>query len=135
MTDTSDTIGYFILEAGLCALGLAICGLGKVPLSRRRCVRGSAAYLVGVILMVPLPFYLIMCRQTGLPAAGPPPPGFDAFRPLTEKLVRITAVTVAATCVLAAGVLAAISSQVRSKDALPLAETDRTGEPSSKTSR
>ncbi|HZU37864.1 MAG TPA: hypothetical protein VFA18_18225 [Gemmataceae bacterium] len=134
MADPSNTIGFFILEAVVFTLGLAICGLGMVPLSRRRSVRGSPAYLVGVILMLPLPFYLIMCQQTGLPAAGPLPPGFQGLKPLTVKLVGITAFAVSAACILAAGVLAAVSSEVRSKEALPPAEAKQPGEPSSKES-
>jgi hypothetical protein len=106
-------MGYVILEASLFFIGLAICGLGKVPLSRRRRVQGAAAYFVGAILMLPLPFYAIASQKCHVPPLGTPLVGHDAFGPITAKFVHLSGVGAAFACVLVASVLAGVTSEIR----------------------
>ena|SRR6516164_7039670 len=109
-------MGYFLLEAALFALGLVVLLVGRVPLPRRRVVRGSAAWVVGVILLVPLPVYLVACRQSGVPPLGLERPGLDPLQPVTVGFVRLGAVAAAFGSVLAATVFAIISSETRRRD-------------------
>jgi hypothetical protein len=106
-------MGYFILEASLFVLGMTAIVFGKVPLTRRRVVRGSAAYLVGAILMIPLPLYLVACKQSNLPALGSNTDSLDPLMPFSESFLRLSALAAAFASVLAATVLAVVASEPR----------------------
>jgi hypothetical protein len=106
-------MGYFILEAALFVPGVIALLLGHVPLTRRRAVRGSAARLVGAILMIPLPLYLIACKRSNVPPLGSNHPSLDPLMPETEGFVRLSAVMAALACLLAATVLAIVTSESR----------------------
>jgi len=106
-------MGYFILEAVLFIPGLIAFILGKVPLSRRRAVNGSAARTIGAILMVPLPLYLIACKQSHVPPLGSDQPVLDPLFPETEGFVRLGALLAAFGSMLASGVLAIIASETK----------------------
>jgi hypothetical protein len=104
-------VGYFILEAALFLPGLIAFILGKIPLTRRRAVSGSAARIVGAILMIPLPLYLVACKQSHVPPLGSVQPGFDPFE--TQGFARLSALLAAFGSILAAGVLTIIASETR----------------------
>jgi len=104
-------MGYFIVEAVLFVLGMGIFILGKVPMTRRRSVNGSAAYVVGFILMLPLPLYLLACMRCHVNPLRPDPRNMDPFMPFTEGFVQIAAMAAALGCGLAALVLAVIASE------------------------
>ena len=106
-------MGYFILEVALFIPGLLAVLIGHVPLTRRRVVRGSAARLVGALLMIPLPLYLIACKGSNVPPLGAYRPSLDPLMPETEGFVRLAAVLAAIGCVLAATVLAIVTSERR----------------------
>jgi len=106
-------MGYFILEVALFFPGALALIFGYVPLTPRRVVRGSAARLVGVLLMIPLPLYLIACKQSHVPPLGSDRPSLDPLMPETEGFVRLSAVLAAIGCVLAATVLAIVTSERR----------------------
>jgi hypothetical protein len=106
-------MGYFILEAALFVPGVFALLIGQVPLSRRRVVRGSAARLVGAILMIPLPLYLIACKRSNVPPLGSNQPSLDPLMPETEGFVRLSAVMAALACLLAATILAIVTSESR----------------------
>jgi hypothetical protein len=108
-------MGYFILEVALFIPGLLAVLIGHVPLTRRRVVRGSAARLIGVLLMIPLPLYLIACKQSHVAPLGADRPSLDPLMPETEGFVRLSAVLAAIGCVLAATVLAIITSERRGR--------------------
>jgi hypothetical protein len=82
-------MGYFIVEAVLCWFGVLALLLGQVPLTRRRTVRGSAARLVGIILMIPLLPYLWACKQSHVSPFGAEPHSLDPLKPETEGFVRL----------------------------------------------
>jgi hypothetical protein len=106
-------MGYFILEASLFVLGMTAIVFGKVPLTRRRVVRGSAAYLVGAILMIPLPLYLVACKQSHLSPLGSNTESLDPLMPFSEGFLRLAALAAAFASVLAATVLAVVASETR----------------------
>src|SRR5258708_16850985 len=60
------SMGYFILEGLLFVLGILAFIVGKVPVTRRRMARGSAARLARLILMAPLPLYLLACKRSNV---------------------------------------------------------------------
>jgi hypothetical protein len=104
-------MGYFILEAALFVPGLIVFVLGKVPLTRRRSVNGSAARAVGFILMLPLPIYLFACKRAHVAALGLDRPILDPLLPEIEGFVRLGAMLAAFGSLLAASVLAIIASE------------------------
>lgn len=104
-------MGYFILEAVLFVPGVLALLIGFVPLSRRRVVRGTAARLVGAILMIPLPLYLIACKQSNVPPLGSDLPSLDPLMPETTGFVRLAGVMAAIACILASSVLAIVTSE------------------------
>jgi hypothetical protein len=106
-------MGYFIVEAILCFLGLLALFVGQVPVTRRRVVRGSAARLVGVILMIPLPLYLAACKQSHVSPFGAEAHSLDPLKPEAEGFVRLAGVMAAVGSVLAATVLAIVTSESR----------------------
>ena len=106
-------MGYFIVEAVLCLLGLLALFVGQVPVTRRRVVRGSAARLVGVILMIPLPLYLAACKQSHVSPFGAEAHSLDRLKPETEGFARLAGVMAAMGSVLAATVLAMVTSESR----------------------
>ena len=106
-------MGYFILEAALFVLGMMVLFLGKAPLTRRRSVRGSAARLVGAILMIPLPLYLVACKQSHVSPLGSDQESLDPLMPVTEGFVRLAALAAAFASVLAATILALVASETR----------------------
>jgi hypothetical protein len=127
-------MGYILLEAVLFVLGALAFVIGNVPLTRRRVVRASAARLVGAILMIPLPLYLLACKQSNVSPLGSDPLSLDPLKHETEGFVRLGAVMAAGACVLAATVLAIVSSEKRPrKDRIPAsgsrAPEDRTDRP------
>lgn len=109
-------MGYFILEAALFVLGVVAFVGGIIPLSRRRRVRGSAARIVGFILMIPLPLYLLACKQANVAPLGFDRPAMDPLMPITEGFVRLGAMSAAFASLLAAAVLAIISSETPRRD-------------------
>src|SRR6266851_1169666 len=106
-------MGYFILEAALFVPGVMALLIGHVPLSRQRVVRGTAARLLGAILMIPLPLYLIACKQSSVPPLGSDLPSLDPLMPETMGFVRLAGVMAALACLLAASVLAIVTSEKR----------------------
>jgi hypothetical protein len=108
-------MGYFILEVALFVPGLLILLIGNVPLTRRRVVRGSAARLIGGVLMIPLPLYLIACKRSNVAPLGSNVPSLDPLMPETEGFVRLAAVMAALACSLAAVVLAIVTSERRER--------------------
>jgi hypothetical protein len=116
-------MGYFLLELALFLPGLLAFLFGKVPLTRRRRVRASAARLVGLVLMIPLPLYLFACKQSHVAPLGSDEPALDPlgeqFQPHTIGFVRLAAVMAALACLLAATVLALVTSEVRPRPDKP----------------
>jgi hypothetical protein len=108
-------MGYFLLEVVLFVPGVLFLLIGHVPLTRRRVVRGSAARLVGAVLMIPLPLYLIACKRSNVPPLGRHEPSLDPLMPETEGFVRLAAVMAAIACLLAATVLAIVTSESRQR--------------------
>ena len=108
-----DLMGYFILELALFVPGILALLIGHVPLLRRRAVKGTAARLVGAILMIPLPLYLIACRRSHVPPLGSDEPSLDPLMPETVGFVRLAGVMAALACLLAASVLAIVTSETR----------------------
>ncbi len=106
-------MGYFILELALFVPGVLALLIGHVPLTRRRVVKGTAARLVGAILMIPLPLYLIACRRSHVPPLGSDEPSLDPLMPETVGFVRLAGVMAALACLLAASVLAMVTSETR----------------------
>jgi hypothetical protein len=104
-------MGYFVLEFVLFLLGLGALVFGQVPVTKKRKATGSAAHLVGVILMVPLLIYLLACNQTNTPPLSLDARSLDALRPHTEGFVKLVAVAGALACMLVAAVLAIITSE------------------------
>jgi hypothetical protein len=105
-------MGYFIFDAGLFVFGLAVLVFGKMPLSMRRTVSGSAARVVGVILMVPLPLYLEACKRTHVNLFGTVIRRHeDPLVPVGEGYVRLFGLAAGFACILAATVLAIIASE------------------------
>jgi hypothetical protein len=109
-------MGYFILEAAIFLLGFAAFILGRVPLTRGRVVAGSAACLVGAILMIPLPLYLVACTQSNVAPLGLDRPSLDPLNPVAEGFVRLVGVAAAMASVLAATVLALVTSEKRRRE-------------------
>ena len=131
----------FVLQVVTFALGVLVFAIGKVPLTRRRMVRGSAARVIGAILMIPLLLYLVVCMQYRVPPLGSdsqqldshvhtrqgggqphlPPLGSDPQNlnpepiiPVTpEGFVQASALAAALGCLLAATVLALVTSETR----------------------
>jgi hypothetical protein len=108
-------MGYFILEVVLFFAGLLVLLIAIVPLTPRRVVRGSAARLIGGVLMIPLPLYLIACKRSNVPPLGSNVPSLDPLMPETEGFVRLAAVMAAVACLLAAIVLAMVTSERRQR--------------------
>jgi len=106
-------MGYFILEAVLFILGTTAFIVGWVPLTRRRSVHGAAARFVGAILMIPLPLYLVACRQSHVSPLGSETESLDPLMPYSEGFVRLAALSAAFACTLAAVVLAIVTSEPR----------------------
>jgi hypothetical protein len=104
-------MGYLILTGALFVPGLLVLLVGKIPLTRRRSVNGSAARIVGAILMIPLLLYLIACRQSHVSPYGSDPASLDPLMPETEGFVRLSAMMASAVCLLMATVLAIIASE------------------------
>ena len=109
-------MGYFILEASLFVLGLLACAFGWVPLGRRRFIRGSAARIAGAILMIPLPLYLIACKQSDVLPLGRTRESLDPLKPVIEGFVHLAAMTAAFACALAATVFAITASEKRRRE-------------------
>jgi hypothetical protein len=110
-------MGYFLLEVGLFLAGVVAVVGGWVPLTRQRRVRGAAARVVGAILMIPLPLFLVACKQCHV---GPLRANGlildDPLMPMTQGLVRLIAMSAAFACALAATVLACVSSELPRRD-------------------
>src|SRR5216684_6003475 len=111
----ASLMGYFILEVALFIPGVLALLIGRVPLTRRRIVRSTAARLVGAILMIPLPLYLIACKQSNVPPLGSDIPSLDPLMPETTGFVRLAGVMAALACLLAASVLAIVTSEKRGR--------------------
>jgi hypothetical protein len=108
-------MGYFILETVLFIPGIFAFLIGYVPLTPRRVVRGTAARLVGALLMIPLPLYLIACKQSNVPPLGSDLPSLDPLMPETTGFVRLAGVMAALACILASSVLAIVTSEKRKR--------------------
>jgi hypothetical protein len=106
-------MGYFILEVAIFIPGLLALLIGRVPLTHRRIVRSTAARLVGAILMIPLPLYLIACKQSNVPPLGSEIPSMDPLMHETTGFVRLAGVMAALACLLAATVLSMVTSERR----------------------
>ena len=106
-------MGYLTLEIALFVPGLLIFLIGRLPLSRRRIVRDSAARLVGAVLLIPLPLYLIACKRGGVSPLGEDPLSLDPLQREGQNFVRLAALMAAFASVLTATVLALISSEAR----------------------
>jgi len=109
-------MGYFILEATLFVIGMLALLIGKVPLTPRRTVRGAAARVVGIILMIPLPLYLVACKQSHVLPLGRDADSLDPLMHETEGFVYLSAAAAAFACVLAATVFAIVTSEKRRRD-------------------
>jgi hypothetical protein len=106
-------MAYFIVQAIVFTLGGLAFIIGKVPMSRRRFVQGSAARIIGIILMIPLPLYVAACRQSHAPLMGSDDRNLDPLMPHTEGFIRLVAVAATFSCLLAATVLAIVTSETR----------------------
>jgi hypothetical protein len=106
-------MGYLILEMVLFVPGALAFVIGKVPLTRRRRVNGSAARIVGVMLMIPLALYLIACKRSHLNPLGSDIHDLDPLLPHTEGFVHLVAIAGAFACFLAAMVFAIVTSEMR----------------------
>jgi hypothetical protein len=106
-------MAYFIVQAIIFALGSLAFVIGKIPMNRRRFVQGSAARIIGVILMIPLPLYLFACRQSHAPLLGSDDRNLDPLMPHTEGFIRLIAMAATFSCLLAAVTLAIITSETR----------------------
>jgi hypothetical protein len=104
-------MGYFILESVLFAVGLAAFIFGKVPVTRKRRVSGSAARLVGVVLMIPMVLYLIACKQSHVPPLGIDERFLDPLERMAVGFVRLVAMSAAFASFLAAMVFAIVTSE------------------------
>ena len=104
-------MGYFLLELALFVPGLIALVIGKVPLTRRRAVHGSAARLVGAILLVPLPLYFVACKQSHLAPLGEDPLSLDPLRRAAQDFVRLAALMAAFASLLVATVFALATSE------------------------
>ena len=109
-------MGYFILEAVIFALGIPAVIFGKIPITPRRAVRGSAARVVGAILLVPLPLYLVACKRSNVAPFALDGRGLDPLKPFSEGFVKLSAMSAAFACVLAATVLAIVASEPKRRD-------------------
>ena len=112
-------MGYFLLDVVLFLPGLLVLFLGKVPLTRRRLVQGSAARLIGAVLMFPLPLYLVACRRAGVPPLGGEEFILDPFMPVTAGYVHLIAVGAALASLLLVTVLACVTSEIRRRPPEP----------------
>jgi hypothetical protein len=106
-------MAYFIVQAIIFALGGIALIIGKIPMSRRRFVQGSAARIIGLILMIPLPLYIVACRQSHAPLLGIDDRNLDPLMPHTEGFIRLVAMAATFACLLAATVLALVTSETR----------------------
>ena len=106
-------MAYLIAQAIVFALGVLAFVIGKIPMSRRRFVRGSAARMIGIILMIPLPLYVFACRQSHAPLLGIDDRNLDPLMPHTEGFIRLMAMAATFSCLLAAVTLAIITSETR----------------------
>ena len=106
-------MAYFILETALFVPGLLAFLFGRIPLTLRRRVQGAAARIVGIILMIPLPLYLVACKQSHIPPLGSDQPSMDPLMPTTQGFVRLAALLAAIGSLLAASVLAIVTSEKR----------------------
>jgi hypothetical protein len=104
-------MGFFILEMVLFILGCAALVIGRIPLKRRRWVNGSAARVVGAILMIPLPVYMVVCKHSHVPLLGPTVRSLDPLERVGEEYARLFGLGVAAACLLLAAVLAIVTSE------------------------
>jgi hypothetical protein len=109
-------MGYFILDAVIFVLGMTAFLIGKVPLTRRRMVSGAAARVVGAILMIPLPLYLVACKQSHVSPLGSDRQSLDPLMPVTEGFVRLASLMAAFASLLAATVLAIVTSETRRRE-------------------
>src|SRR5436305_12874631 len=109
-------MGYFVLESILFVLGLLALIFGRVPVARRRMAKGSAARLVGLILMAPLPLYLYACSRSHVAPLGTDKPSLDPLISATEGFIKLVALAGAFASVLAATVLAIIPSEKPRRD-------------------
>jgi len=114
---TSDKLsgmrGYFILEMVIFGFGVLAFLVGWIPITRRRRVQGSAARTVGIILMIPLPLYFIACKRSNIAPLAWEVRSLDPLKPFTEGFVKLSAMSAAFACVLAATVLAVIASELK----------------------
>jgi hypothetical protein len=106
-------MAYFIVQAIVFALGAIVFVVGRVPMSRRRYVQGSAARVIGLILMIPLPLYIFACRQSHAPLLGIDDRNLDPLMPHTQGFIRLIAMAATFSCLLAALTLAIIASETR----------------------
>jgi hypothetical protein len=104
-------MGYFLLELALFVPGVLAFVFGKVPLTRRRAVRGSAARLVGVLLLIPFPLYLVACRNSHVAPLGDDPLSLDPLQRAAQEFVRLVALIAAFTSLLVATVFALTTSE------------------------
>jgi hypothetical protein len=109
-------MGYFLLEGFLFVLGILALIVGKVPVTRRRMAKGSAARLVGLILMAPLPLYLFACKRSNVAPLGSDKPSLDPLISATEGFIKLVALAGTFASVLAATVLAIITSEKPRRD-------------------
>jgi hypothetical protein len=106
-------MGYLIIDAVLFALGTVAFVFGNVPLTPRRKVCGAAARLIGAILMIPLPLYMVACKQSHVSPLGADTESLDPLMPVTEGFVRLVSMAAVSASVLAATVLALVTSEPR----------------------
>jgi hypothetical protein len=106
-------MGYFILVAALFIPGLLALLVGHIPLTGRRAVKSTAARLVGAILMIPLPLYLIACKRSNVPPLASDEISLDPLMPETKGFVHLAGLIAALACLLAASVLAIVTSEKR----------------------
>jgi hypothetical protein len=109
-------MAVFILVSVVFIPGFVILIAGKVPLTRRRSVNDAAARLVGVLLMVPLPLYLIACKSCHVPPLATEEQIqliMDPLMPFTAGYLHIGTVAATVFCILLAAVLAMATSEVK----------------------
>ena len=103
-------MGFFIFTAVLFVLGCTAVIFGRVPVTRRRIVRGSAAYVIGAVLMAPLPLYMVACKRSHVDPFGAERRLLDPIERVAEGYIRLFGLGTALTSLFVALVLAILTS-------------------------
>src|SRR5438045_2491827 len=104
-------MGILLFQGALFVLGCAAIVFGKIPVTWRRKIQGSPAYVVGALLMAPLPLYLMACRRSNVDPFGAERRLLDPIERVAEGYVRLFGLGTALTSLLIAIVLSVLISE------------------------